>query len=173
MNDTTSAKDFEFRVVFTDDAGNKNDSVKNSPYKLTIDQNADRPEIKLTNISITGSSLGSNIVQAVTSDDDGVSAKDGDSAKIKLYRIDSADYEADYATNKTPSTSGNKWKNVPVEAGTGIWKAEIDKGEAEGSKNWYFYVIDEAGGTFCTKSTSQLKRPYLTDGSSEKTDNQT
>ena len=171
LNDTTSAKDFEFRVVFTDDAGNKNDSVKNSPYKLTIDQNADRPEIKLTNISITGSSLGSNIVQGVISDDDGVSAKDGDYAKIKLYRIDSTKYNE--TTNLKPA-DGNDWKSIPVEAGTGIWKAEIDKdSEGEGSKHWYFYVIDEACGEFCTKSTSQLERPYLTDGSSEKKDNQT
>ena len=174
LNKDIAPKDFEFCVVFTDDAGNKNDSVKNSPYKLTIDQNADRPEIKLTNINTTGSSISSNVVQGVISDDDGVSTKDGDYAKIKLYRINSADYDADSETNKTPSTIGNKWKNVPVEAGTGIWKATIDKdSEGEGSKSWYFYVIDEAGGEFCTKSTSQLERPYLIEGSNPKADNQT
>lgn len=172
LNKDITPKDFEFRVVFTDDAGNKNDS--DSGITLKIDQNADRPEIKLTNINTTGSSISSNLVQGVISDDDGVSTKDGDYAKIKLYRIDSADYDADSATNKTPSTIGNKWKSIPVEAGTGIWKAEIDKdSEGEGSKHWYFYVIDEAGGEFCTKSTSQLERPYLTDGLSEKSDNQT
>lgn len=172
LNNTDSAKSVEFRVVFTDKAGNANESV--GEYSLNIDQNADRPEIKLTNINITGSSISSNIVQGVISDDDGVSTKDGDYAKIKLYRIDSADYDADSATNKTPSTIGNKWKNVPVEAGTGIWKATIDKdSEGEGSKSWYFYVIDEAGGEFCTKSTSQLERPYLTEGSNPKADNQT
>ncbi len=173
LNNIDSAKSVEFRVVFTDKAENANESV--GEYSLNIDQNADRPEIKLTNINITGSSISSNIVQGVISDDDGVSTKDGDYAKIKLYRIDSADYDANSATNKTPSTIGNKWKNVPVEAGTGIWKATIDKdSEGEGLKSWYFYVIDEAGGEFCTKSTtSQLERPYLTDGSNPKTDNQT
>lgn len=172
LNKETSEQSFKFRVVFTDKAENVNESV--GEYSLKIDQNADRPEIKLTNINITGSSISSNIVQGVISDDDGVSTKDGDYAKIKLYRIDSADYDADSETNKTPSTSGNKWKNVPVEAGTGIWKATIDKdSEGEGSKSWYFYVIDEAGGEFCTKSTSQLERPYLTDGSNSKTDNTT
>lgn len=172
LNKATSVQSFEFRVVFTDKAENANESV--GEYSLKIDQNADRPEIKLTNINITGSSISSNIVQGVISDDDGVSTKDGDYAKIKLYRIDSADYDAYSATNKTPSTIGNKWKNVPVEAGTGIWKATIDKdSEVEGSKHWYFYVIDEAGGEFCTKSTSQLERPYLTEGSNPKADNQT
>lgn len=172
LNKETSEQSFKFRVVFTDKAENANGSV--GEYSLKIDQNADRPEIKLTNINITGSSISSNIVQGLISDDDGVSTKDGDYAKIKLYRINSADYDADSATNKTPSTIGNKWKNVPVEAGTGIWKATIDKdSEGEGSKHWYFYVIDEAGGEFCTKSTSQLERPYLTEGSNPKTDNQT
>lgn len=171
-NDTeNSGKTFDFRVVFTDKAGNKNASVENSPYKLTIDQNADRPEIKLTNINTTGSSISSNVVQGVISDDDGVSTKDGDYAKIKLYRIDSTKYNE--TTNLKPA-DGNDWKSIPVEAGTGIWKAEIDKdSEGEGSKHWYFYVIDEAGGEFCTKAASSLERPYLTDGSNEKTDNQT
>lgn len=167
-NDTeNSGKTFDFCVVFTDKAGNTNNF--DTGITLKIDQNADRPEIKLTNINTTGSSISSNLVQGVISDDDGVSTKGG----VKLYRIDSADYDADSETNKTPSTSGNKWKPIPVEAGTGIWKAEIAEAEGQGSKHWYFYVIDEAGGEFCTKSTSQLKRPYLTDSSNEKTDNQT
>ena len=166
LNKDIAPKDFEFCVVFTDDAGNKNDSVKNSPYKLTIDQNADRPEIKLTNINTTGSSISSNVVQGVISDDDGVSTKGG----VKLYRIDANNWKE----NSTPDTDASNWKSIPVEAGTGIWKAEIDKdSEGEGSKHWYFYVIDEAGGEFCTKAASSLERPYLKDGSNEKTDNQT
>lgn len=171
LNKDITPKDFEFRVVFTDKAGNANESVGESSYILKIDQNADRPEIKLTNINTTGSSISSNVVQGVISDDDGVSTKDGDYAKLKLYRIDSTKYNE--TTNSKPA-AGNDWKSIPVEAGTGIWKAEIDKAsEGEGSKHWYFYVIDEAGAEFCTKSTSQLERPYLTDGSSEKSDNQT
>lgn len=167
-NDTeNSGKTFDFCVVFTDKAGNTNNF--DTGITLKIDQNADRPEIKLTNINTTGSSISSNLVQGVISDDDGVSTKGG----VKLYRIDSADYDADSETNKTPSTSGNKWKPIPVEAGTGIWKAEIAEAEGQGSKHWYFYVIDEAGGEFCTKAASSLERPYLTDGSNEKTDNQT
>ena len=170
LNKATSEQSFEFRVVFTDKAGNANESV--GEYSLNIDQNADRPEIKLTNINITGSSISSNIVQGVISDDDGVSTKINETeTKVKLYRIDSTKYNE--TTNSKPA-DGNDWKPISVEAGTGIWKAEIDKdSEGEGSKHWYFYVIDEADGEFCTKSTSQLERPYLTDGSSEKTDNTT
>ncbi|MDY5764271.1 MAG: Ig-like domain-containing protein, partial [Treponema sp.] len=170
LNNTTSAKDFEFLVVFTDKAENSNDSVEKYPYKLTIDQNADRPVIKFTNINLDGSSkVSSKEILGVISDDDGVSEKDADgiSTKIKLYRIDSADYDDDSETNKTPSTSGNKWKSISVEAGTGIWTAKITDDEKEGKKHWYFYVIDEAGGEFCTKSTSLLERPYFTDGSNK------
>ena len=172
LNKDITPKDFEFRVVFTDKAENANKSVGESSYTLKIDQNADRPEIKLTNINITGSSISSNIVQGVISDDDGVSTKINETeTKVKLYRIDSTKYNE--TTNSKPA-DGNDWKPISVEAGTGIWKAEIDKdSEGEGSKHWYFYVIDEADGEFCTKSTSQLERPYLTDGSSEKTDNTT
>lgn len=170
-NDTeNSGKTFDFCVVFTDKAGNANESVGESSYKLTIDQNADRPVIKFTNINLDGSSkVSSKEILGVISDDDGVSEKDADgiSTKIKLYRIDSADYDDDSETNKTPSTSGNKWKSISVEAGTGIWTAKITDDEKEGKKHWYFYVIDEAGGEFCTKSTSLLERPYFTDGSNK------
>lgn len=168
LNKDITPKDFEFRVVFTDKAGNSNESV--GEYSLKIDQNADRPEIKLTNINLDGSSkVSSKEILGVISDDDGVSEKDADgiSTKIKLYRIDSADYDDDSETNKTPSTSGNKWKSISVEAGTGIWTAKITDDEKEGKKHWYFYVIDEAGGEFCTKSTSLLERPYFTDGSNK------
>ena len=170
-NDTeNSGKTFDFCVVFTDKAGNANESVGESSYKLTIDQNADRPVIKFTNINLDGSSkVSSKEILGVISDDDGVSEKDADgiSTKIKLYRIDSADYDDDSETNKTPSTSGNKWKSISIEAGTGIWTAKITDDEKEGKKHWYFYVIDEAGGEFCTKSTSLLERPYFTDGSNK------
>ena len=168
-NDTeNSGKTFDFCVVFTDKAGNTNNF--DTGITLKIDQNADRPVIKFTNINLDGSSkVSSKEILGVISDDDGVSEKDADgiSTKIKLYRIDSADYDDDSETNKTPSTSGNKWKSISVEAGTGIWTAKITDDEKEGKKHWYFYVIDEAGGEFCTKSTSLLERPYFTDGSNK------
>ncbi|MGN0724220.1 MAG: Ig-like domain-containing protein, partial [Treponema sp.] len=49
LNKETSEQSFKFRVVFTDKAENANESV--GEYSLKIDQNADRPEIKLTNIN--------------------------------------------------------------------------------------------------------------------------
>lgn len=162
LNNSTDSKEFEFKVQFTDDAGNVNESLS-SAYKLKVDQNTDRPEIKLTNVKKTGSAISSNIVQGVISDDDGVAGK------LKLYRID----KADYSPASLPGSSGSKWKAVDVESGTGIWKAVLGEDEKQGEKCWYFYIIDENGEKFCTAETSQLKRPYLSDSAISKEDNTT
>lgn len=160
LNNSTDSKEFEFKVQFTDDAGNVNESLS-SAYKLKVDQNTDRPEIKLTNVKKTGSAISSNIVQGVISDDDGVAGK------LKLYRID----KADYSPASLPDSSGSKWKAVDVESGTGIWKAVLGEDEKQGEKCWYFYVIDENGEKFCTAEASRLKRPYLSDSEISKEDN--
>ena len=160
LYNSTDSKEFEFKVQFTDDAGNVNESLS-STYKLKVDQNTDRPEIKLTNVKMTGSAISSNIVQGVISDDDGVAGK------LKLYRID----KADYSPASLPGSSGSKWKSVDVESGTGIWKAVLGENEKQGEKCWYFYIIDENGEKFCTAETSQLKRPYLSDSEISKEDN--
>ena len=162
LNNSTDSKEFEFKVQFTDDAGNVNESLS-SEYKLKVDQNTDRPDIKLTNVKMTGSAISSNIVQGVISDDDGVAGK------LKLYRID----KADYSPASLPGSSGSKWKAVDVESGTGIWKAVLGEDEKQGEKCWYFYIIDENGEKFCTAETSQLKRPYLSDTTTSKEDNTT
>lgn len=160
LNNSTNPKEFEFKVQFTDDARNVNELLS-SEYKLKVDQNTDRPEIKLTNVKKTGSAISSNIVQGVISDDDGVAGK------LKLYRID----KADYSPASLPGSSGSKWKAVDVESGTGIWKAVLGEDEKQGEKCWYFYVIDENGEKFCTAEASQLKRPYLSDSVISKEDN--
>ena len=162
LNNSTDSKEFEFKVQFKDDAGNVNESLS-ATYKLKVDQNTDRPEIKLTNVKKTGSAISSNIVQGVISDDDGVAGK------LKLYRID----KADYSPASLPGSSGSKWKAVDVESGTGIWKAVLGEDEKQGEKCWYFYIIDENGEKFCTAEASQLKRPYLSDSVISKEDNTT
>lgn len=162
LNNSTDSKEVKFKVQFTDDARNVNESLS-SEYKLKVDQNTDRPDIKLTNVKKTGSAISSNIVQGVISDDDGVAGK------LKLYRID----KADYSPASLPGSSGSKWKAVDVESGTGIWKAVLGEDEKQGEKCWYFYVIDENGEKFCTAEASQLKRPYLSDSVISKEDNTT
>ena len=157
IHNTTAAQVVNFRVKFTDKATNLGTSAD---YKLTIDQNADRPEIKLTNINISASAISSNKVMGVISDDDGDVSK--------LYRIATSKYTNDLVPN-----GSNAWKEIKVEKGTGIWTAELSNDETEGAQSWYFYVIDSKGGKFCTKDSSQLNRMYLSDSVSSKTDNTT
>lgn len=157
IHNTTAEKVVNFRVKFTDKAANLGTSAD---YKLTINQNADRPEIKLTNINISASAISSNKVMGVISDDDGDVSK--------LYRIATSKY-----TNGLVPNGSNAWKEIKVEKGTGIWTAELSNDETEGPQSWYFYVIDSKNGEFCTKDSSQLNRMYLSDSSSSKTDNTT
>lgn len=160
LNNSTASKEFEFKVQFTDDAGNVNESLS-SAYKLKVDQNTDRPEIKLTNVKISGSITSSSEIMGVITDDD------GNYNNLKLYRINKADYDSNTSANKTPLTSGNSWKEITVENGTGIWKTKLDENESQGLKSWYFYVTDSVNGSFCTAESSPLNRPYLSDSSTE------
>ncbi len=157
IHNTTEPQVVNFRVKFTDKAANLGTSAD---YKLTINQNADRPEIKLTNINISASAISSNKVMGVISDDDGDVSK--------LYRIATSKY-----TNGLVPDGSNPWKEIKVEKGTGIWTAELSNDETEGPQSWYFYVIDSKNGKFCTKDSSQLNRMYLSDSVLSKTDNTT
>lgn len=160
LNNSTDSKEFEFKVQFTDDAGNVNESLS-SEYKLKVDQNTDRPDIKLTNVKISGSITSSSEIMGVITDDD------GNYNNLKLYRINKADYDSNTSANKTPLTSGNFWKEITVENGTGIWKTKLDENESQGLKSWYFYVTDSVNGSFCTAESSPLNRLYLSDSSTE------
>ena len=160
LNNSTDLKEFGFKVQFTDDAGNKNESLS-SEYKLKVDQNTDRPEIKLTNVKISGSITSSSEIMGVITDDD------GNYNNLKLYRINKADYDSNTSANKTPLTSGSSWKEITVENGTGIWKTKLDENESQGLKSWYFYVTDSVNGSFCTAESSPLNRPYLSDSSTK------
>lgn len=160
LNNSTVSKEFDFKVQFTDDAGNVNESLS-ATYKLKVDQNTDRPEIKLTNVKISGSITSSSEIMGVITDDD------GNYNNLKLYRINKADYDSNTSANKTPLTSGSSWKEITVENGTGIWKTKLDENESQGLKSWYFYVTDSVNGSFCTAESSPLNRPYLSDSSTE------
>lgn len=174
LNSSEQATEFEFLVVFKDLAENENVSlVKGSDpytYKLTVDQNSDRPEVKLTNILISGSKINSKEIVGVITDDD------GDYSNLKLYRIEKNKYDSDSTTNATPSTAGNSWTQIEnVDEGTGIWRASLADDEKQGEKNWYFYVIDSKGGTFCSvaNANSSLAKIYLSDSKTTKQDSVT
>jgi hypothetical protein len=151
--------------VVYDKAGNCNihaasgytaDFSQCSNYATTysVDQNTDRPVIKLSNISISGSTIrSSNTLFGTITDDDGIS-------------------EFWYADNATTAakkvTSENGWKSITPTDGS--WS--VNAGD-DGAKTFYFAVTDTEGGTFATLNTSALKRPYISDGTTAKADNNT
>lgn len=119
---------------------------------------------------ISGSKINSKEIVGVITDDD------VDYSNLKLYRIEKTEYDSNSTKNATPSTAGNSWTQIEnVDEGTGIWRASLADDEKQGEKNWYFYVIDSKGGTFCSvaNANSSLAKIYLSDSKTTKQDSVT
>jgi len=111
----------QFKLTATDNAEN----VNSKSLSLTVDQNSDRPIIKLGNIaSATGVILNTPSVEILVQDDDGI-------AGLTL--------EA--------SVDNTNWKPVTLTAGSGTF---TPAGAAAGTINLYFRVTDAAGTVFKT-----------------------
>lgn len=156
LNSSETAKTFTLRVTLADSAGN----TGSSETTLIVDQNSDRPVITLKSINCSGSTIKSNSVMGLISDDDGDIQS--------FYRIDTSKY----TDGSTPKTDADNWEVIAVESGTGSWTVELDKTN-EGRNEWYFYVIDSEGETFCTKDSASLSRMYISDRNATKDDNMT
>lgn len=122
------------------------DSAQNTGYSsvldLVVDQNTDRPQIKITSPKLL-KDMGKNgitiwqkntkVIEGRISDDDG---------------IKSLEYSFDNSTWEKVEPNGDSWEI----------KAE------EGANKIYFRVTDTAGTTFTSSKTSGLTAPYITDG---------
>lgn len=158
-------KEIELYVGFTDKAGNTTNSPSDidkaisekSCVRTTVDQNADRPVIKFTNIrtKITDSepnSINTNVVSGIVTDDDGITDSKGNVA-FKLFRI----YEK--IVNGTPS---NVEEEITV-LQDGSWSVTMNTDtEKEGEKSWSLRIKDVNGASFNTGNESKLSRPYVT-----------
>lgn len=156
LNNLETAKTFTLKVTLADSAGN----TGSFETTLIVDQNSDRPVITLKSINCSGSTIKSNSVMGLISDDDGDIQS--------FYRIDTSKY----TDGSTPKTDADNWEVIAVESGTGSWTVELDKTN-EGRNEWYFYVIDSEGETFCTKDSASLSRMYISDRNATKVDNET
>lgn len=149
----------KFLVTFEDGVGNISSS--DSYLTLNIDQNSDRPLIKLSNLEKTAGIVKSTAVYGTVSDDDG---------DVKgMWIIETAAYNA-MATKKYPTTSAdNGWSKAEVVSGS--WTVDS---KTEGGHSWYFYIIDAKDGIFTTVNTNAVNRPYI-QGKSDaaKSDNST
>lgn len=125
------------------------DSAQNTGYSsvldLVVDQNTDRPQIKITSpkslkdMGKAGTTIwqkNTKVIEGRISDDDG---------------IKSLEYSFDNSTWEKVEPNGDSWEI----------KAE------EGANKIYFRVTDTAGTTFTSSKTSGLTAPYITDGTNK------
>ena len=139
-----------FKAEAVDKVGNVGYS---EPLELEIDQNSDRPTIKIISLETSGQIVSNSKISGSVSDDDGI---DG-----LYYSTDSADLE------KTPEKSSG-WKKLELSSDK-TWSFELSD---EGNYDIYFYAKDLDGGIFYTKNAGKLERPFIQFNSSEKSDNQ-
>lgn len=125
------------------------DSAQNTGYSsvldLVVDQNTDRPQIKITSpkslkdMGKAGTTIwqkNTKVIEGRISDDDG---------------IKSLEYSFDNSTWEKVEPNGDSWE---IEA-------------KEGANKIYFRVTDTAGTTFTSSKTSGLTAPYITDGTNK------
>ena len=127
----------EFYVVATDTAGNASSATKS----ITIDQDADRPIVKFSNVNLTGMTSSVYIwnkqetIYGTVSDDDGISS-------LKI------------STDNGTSWSDNLYKD-------GAWEYTFD---SDGKAMLMFKVEDAEGTTFTsTTGSAMANSPKLTD----------
>ncbi|MBD5428902.1 MAG: hypothetical protein HDR39_06205 [Treponema sp.] len=168
----TDQQELTLTVTARDSIGNETPADKpyTYPIKPKIDQNSDRPVIKVTNLQ-NGAQEGSYVLKygdnaqlsGTITDDDA-----SDSETVKAFYAASAPLgknPAGWTTNEsggvitaTHATYGTTTLNLL----TGEWTytpAESDRGD--GPKHIYFYIKDAAGTEFYSDvAATQLDRPY-------------
>lgn len=126
------------------------DAAQNTGYSsvldLVVDQNTDRPQIKITSpkslkdMGKNGTTIwqkNTKVIEGRISDDDG---------------IKSLEYSFDNSTWEKVEPNGDSWEITDVK---------------EGANEIYFRVTDTAGTTFTSSKTSGLAAPYITDGTNK------
>ena len=141
---SSSVKTIYLLPVAYDKAGNCNitdGSISSSNYvTYYVNQDADRPVIQFTNLTLTGMTSSnhiwlknSNVVYGTIRDDDGITSLS--------YSLD----------------AGSTWNAITVTNGT--WSLSVD----DGAHTIYFRVVDTEGTTF-TSAASGTTSPKLYDG---------
>ncbi|MFA6507262.1 MAG: Ig-like domain-containing protein, partial [Treponemataceae bacterium] len=123
----TAGTQIRLRATATDEAGNAN--ATETTLDLTIDQNSDRPVLKLSNIVPTGTSIlkMTRTVYGTVSDDDGTPA---------AFSV---------------SEDNASWTAITLDGGN--WSYDASAGD--GAKNLYFRVTDASGTVFSTDAANE------------------
>ena len=141
---TANGRQLKFKITAKDAAGN----VGSEERTVTVDQNADRPVIRFTNLSLNGMTAanpvwfkGSDTIYGSITDDDGEVKSDGAEQRFK------------YSTD-----GGVNWTYIPVSGGS--WNLTLPDGPA----TILFKVKDAANTEFTSEETGATNAPKLTDG---------
>lgn len=148
-NKSDSSCYYDFQVCFTDVAGNTTLPEKGSILKLKIDQDSDRPKIKVS-FTKTGNSfrLGEKSFSGSVEDDDGVIQE----IAIKKVLLEGT---KDIEEWVTLATNSNEWQCQSIDDGT---------------YDLYFKIKDRAGTEFVTAASDILSVPKLYNGTYEEKD---
>ncbi|UTY25298.1 Ig-like domain-containing protein [Treponema denticola] len=139
---TANGRQLTFKITAKDAAGN----VGAEERTITVDQNADRPVIRFTNLSLTGMTAtnpvwfkGADTIYGSITDDD------GEVQSFKYFIGDNSPNDLD-------------WTDIPISGGS--WNLTLPDGPA---KIW-FKVTDAKAGEFISVTTASTNAPKLTDG---------
>ena len=148
-NKSDSSCYYDFQVRFTDVAGNTTLPEIGSILKLKIDQDSDRPKIKVS-FTKTGNSfrLGEKSFSGSVEDDDGVIQE----IAIKKVLLEGT---KDIEEWVTLATNSNEWQCQSIDDGT---------------YDLYFKIKDRAGTEFVTAASDILSVPKLYNGTYEEKD---
>jgi len=130
-NSAESGRQLTFKITAKDIVGN----VGSEERTITVDQNTDRPQIAVQNLStLHGGYLTEGTLRGLVQDDDGA---------VKEFYI---------------SEDGSSWTPITLSGNT--WSYTLTSGD--GAKNIYFKVKDGADGVFISStSTGELTKPRI------------
>lgn len=132
---------YDFQIRMEDSAGNAVD--ENGAFiTLHINQNSDRPVIKLNFTTDGNARLNSGTFAGTITDDD------GDVKKLYIQ-----------AVKTSSSYSDSNWTELTVTSGS--WEIPEAKKLADDSYQLYFKIVDAKNTTFVTSSTDGLTVPYI------------
>ena len=171
----TGSQTLTLSITAADSAGNVYDSDSSTDgnqaltRSVTIDQNTDRPVIKVSQIDSTGTGFVTVKTMFGTVDDDD---KSDDSTVNKIWLWQKQEGKNSNAVPSTApsydSANGN-WTepagwlefggNTNSSLDNNSWQLESD--ESDGESTWYWAVADRNNNVFWTRAESQLERPYI------------
>ncbi|MBR4599278.1 MAG: hypothetical protein IKO39_04435, partial [Treponema sp.] len=167
LTEAEPSKEIYIIPVLYDEAGNCNiytesrDGRKTYSYsqdrnffKYRVDQNKDRPVIKISNIANADSWLKSIKLSGSISDEDGIAGME-----IAVKYKDQSDFSA--------------YKSASVSNGSWIYEFDSDPTKESADIQIKFRVEDSAGRIFDTDKTSLFERPYYTYSETSESDYQT